>query len=386
MTGRGASGEGNAMRGRHLTVSERFVGKPLLALIENTEPDETSVDEVTPIFGLVNRDGSAKHRLPVTAEELRSLYAEMVEARCFDTVSTTLFRQGRLFAHTSLRGQEGAQIGAAASLRPGDWVVATIADPVLTWRAGLPWKLVILWRTGDERGGRAPEGVNILPPSQLSGAHMTDAVGLGLAEKLKGSDRISIASMGVGDVSTGYFHEAMNLAVALATPTVFFCQSDGGVSRSTTNRECPQPIADLAGAYGMPGVRVDGRDVVAVLVTVQEATERARRGGGPSLVETVMTHEGLPETAEDPSLNRRDSKANGAEESDPLERVRRLLERAGVWTREWHDEVEQEALGRIDEAVAWAESQALPTPWDMAERTYATPTAPLVEQLGRVDG
>lgn len=215
---------------------------------------------------------------------------------------------------------------------------------------------------------------------------MTDAVGLGLAEKLKGSDRISIASMGVGDVSTGYFHEAMNLAVALATPTVFFCQNDGGASRPTTNWECPQPITDLAGVYGMPGVRVDGRDIVAVLVTVREATERARRGGGPSLVEAVMAHEGLPETVDDPSLNPRDPKANGPEEGDPLERVRRLLERAGVWTREWQDEVEQEALRRIDEAVAWAESQPLPTPRDMVERMYATPTAPLVEQVGRVDG
>lgn len=375
------------MRGRHVAVSERFVGEPLLALIEHTEPEPsmTPVDETTPIFGLVNWDGSANDRLPVTAEELRSLYAEMIEARCFDTVSTTMHHIGRLVAHTTLRGQEGAQIGAGASLRPADWVVATHADPVLAWRAGYPWKLVILWRTGDERGGQAPEGVNILPPTPSSGSHMIDAVGLGFAEKLKGSERIALVSMGDGDGSAGYFHEAMNLAVAFATPTVFFCQSSDNAPHPTTKQGHFQPIADLAREYGMPGVRVDGRDVVAVLVTVQEATQRARRGGGPSLIEAVMDHSGSPKAAEERSPNRRDFKSNGAEEGDPLERIRRLLERAGAWTQEWHDGVEQEASRRIDEAVAWVESQPLPTPGEMIEKMYATPTAPLVEQLSKVD-
>lgn len=371
------------MRGRHLAVSERFVGKPRSALIEHTEPGVTSVDEVPPIFGLVNWDGSPNGRLPLTAEELRSLYADMIEARRFDTVATTMHRMGRIVAHTTLRGREGAQIGAGASLRPADWVVPTHADPVLTWRAGYPWKLVILWRIGDERGGHAPEDVNILPPAP-SGSHMIDAVGLGFAEKLKGSERIALAAIGDGDVSAGYFHEAMNLAVALATPTVFFCQSNDKTRHPTTNQGRLQTVADLARAYGMPGVRVDGRDVVAVLVTVQEATERARRGGGPSLVEAVMDYAGST-AAEERSPDRRDFEANGAEAGDPLERIRRLLERAGIWTREWHDEVEQEASRRIDEAVAWVESQPLPIPGEMIERMYATPTAPLVEQLSTVD-
>lgn len=372
------------MRGRHVAVSERFVGKPLLALIEHTEPGMTSADEATSIFSLVNWDGSVKHRLPVTAEELRSLYAEMVEARSFDTVSTTMHDVGRLVAHAPLRGQEGAQIGAGASLLPGDWVVATYTDPVLTWRAGHPWKLVILWRTGDERGGQAPEGVNILPPTPSSGSHLIDAVGLGFAEKLKGGARIALASMGDGDISGSYFHEAMKLAVTLGAPTVFFCQSSDNARNPLSSEGNLEPLADLARAHGMPAVRVDGRDVVAVLVTVEEAAKRARQGDGPSLVEAVMDHAGSPKAEEEPSSYREDPKSHGAEEGDPVERIRRLLERAGVWTREWHDEVEQEASRRIDEAIAWVDSQPLPTPEEMIERMYATPTAPLVEQLKAV--
>ncbi len=114
------------------------------------------------MFGLVNSDGSVRDRLPITVEDMRNLYADMVEARTYDEKSMAMQRQGRLATYAPFRGQEAAQIGAAAALHEDDWVVGTYRDAALNWRAGYPWRLLVLGRTGDERGGESPEGVNVL--------------------------------------------------------------------------------------------------------------------------------------------------------------------------------------------------------------------------------
>ncbi|MGH8946925.1 MAG: thiamine pyrophosphate-dependent enzyme, partial [Acidimicrobiia bacterium] len=122
---------------------------------------QTHVDEASPMFNLINADGGVVDRLPITLEEMRSLYADMVEARTYDRKSMAMQRQGRLATYAPFQGQEAAQIGAAAALRDDDWVAATYRDAALNWRAGYPWELLVLGRTGDERGGQVPEGVNI---------------------------------------------------------------------------------------------------------------------------------------------------------------------------------------------------------------------------------
>ena len=259
------------------------------------------------MFSLINPDGSVRDRLPITIEEMKDLYADMVEARTYDTKSMAMQRQGRLATYAPFRGQEGAQIGAAAALREGDWVAGTYRDAALNWRAGYPWQLLVLGRTGDERGGEVPEGVNILPPSITVGGHMIHAVGLAWAEKLKGSDRIALTSFGDGATSEGDFHEAMNFAAVYETPTIFLCQNNGyAISYPTSEQTKSETIAGKAEGYGMPGIRVDGNDVVGVLVAVREAARRARSGEGPSLIEAVTYRLGPHTTADDPTRYRDD--------------------------------------------------------------------------------
>lgn len=334
------------------------------------------------MFGLINPDGSVLDRLPVTLEEMKSLYADMVEARVFDSKSIAMQRQGRLATYAPFRGQEAAQIGAAAALRDGDWVAATYRDAALNWRAGYPWELLILGRTGDERGGEIPEGINIMPPSITVGGHMIHAVGLAWAEKLTGSDRISLTSFGDGATSEGDFHEAMNFAAVYETPTVFLCQNNGyAISYPTSEQTRSDSIAIKAAAYGMPGIQVDGNDVVAVLVAVREAALLARTGDGPSLIEAVTYRMGPHTTADDPTRYREDSEDDEWEEKDPLARVRKLLDRQGEWSEEWQEQLETEAAEKIEKAVEWAESVPEPTFEEMLGRMYAEPTAPLREQL-----
>lgn len=333
------------------------------------------------MFRLVEPDGSVRKRLPVTLEEMRGLYADMVEARVFDAKSIALQRQGRLATYAPFEGQEAAQIGAAAALRRDDWVAATYRDAALNWRAGYPWRLLILGRTGDERGGQVPDEVNILPPSITVGGHMIHAVGLAWAEKLKGSDRIALTSFGDGATSEGDFHEAMNFAAVYETPTVFFCQNNGyAISQPVSEQTKSETIALKAAAYGIPGARVDGNDIVAVLAAVREGVDRARSGNGPSLIEAVTFRIGPHTTADDPTRYRKDATTERWRSRDPLNRVRILLEKAGGWSPEWQEQLEGEAAARIEAAVEWAEGLERPTAEDMLDRMYASPTPPLEEQ------
>src|SRR6476620_3151936 len=129
---------------------------------------------------------------PVGLDEAVELYHWMVAARAYDRKGSALQRQGRLATYAPFEGQEAAQIGSAAALRPDDWMVATYRDAAAMWFHGYPWELLLLWRMGDERGNCPPEGVPILPPSITVGAHMLHAVGLGWAARLRGEDRVAL--------------------------------------------------------------------------------------------------------------------------------------------------------------------------------------------------
>ncbi len=366
------------------------LGRGLDALIPTTDAPsgvtrQTLRDEGT-MFSLLNPDGTVRDRLPITLEEMRALYADMVEARTYDTKSMAMQRQGRLATYAPFRGEEAAQIGAAAALHDDDWVAGTYRDAALNWRAGYPWELLVLGRTGDERGGQVPEGVNVLPPSITVGGHMIHAVGLAWAEKLAGTDRIALTSFGDGATSEGDFHEAMNFAAVFGTPTVFFCQNNGyAISYPTSEQTKSESIAIKAEAYGMPGIQVDGNDVVAVLVAVREAAALARAGEGPSLIEALTYRVGPHTTADDPTRYRADEEGADWEERDPLERVRKLLERQDAWDVEWQADLERQASETIESAVAWAESIPQPTFDEMINRMYAEPTSPLLDQLREGD-
>lgn len=334
------------------------------------------------MFGLINPDGSVRDRLPITIKEMKALYADMVEARVYDEKSMALQRQGRLATYAPFRGQEAAQIGAAAALDDDDWVAATYRDAALNWRAGYPWELLILGRTGDERGGQVPDGINVLPPSITVGGHMIHAVGVAWAEKLSGTGRIALTSFGDGATSEGDFHEGMNFAAVYHTPTVFLCQNNGyAISYPTSEQTKSGSISIKANAYGMPGIQVDGNDVVAVLVAVREAAALARAGDGPSLIEAVTYRIGPHTTADDPTRYRPDDEGGEWELKDPLVRVRKLLEAQEGWSDEWQADLEAQASRRIEQALDWAESVPAPTFDEMLGRMYAEPTDPLRAQL-----
>src|SRR5207247_9037712 len=165
-------------------------------------------------------------------------------------------------------------------------MVPTDRDAAAMWFHGYPWELLLLYRMGDERGNSPPDGVNVLPPSITVGAHMLHAVGLAWAEKLSGSDRIALTYFGDGATSEGDFHEAMNFAGVYRLPVVFLCENNQyAISLRRDRQTAAETIASKAAGYGMPGVPVDGNDVMEVFEATRTAADRARGGGGPTLIE-----------------------------------------------------------------------------------------------------
>jgi pyruvate dehydrogenase E1 component alpha subunit len=323
----------------------------------------------------------------VEVDEVRRLYRAMVAARTYDRKGTALQKQGRLATYAPLEGQEAAQIGSAAALRPDDWMVATYRDAAAMWFHGYPWELLLLGRMGDERGGSPPEGVHVLPPSITVGAHMLHAVGLAWAERLKGSDRIAITYFGDGATSEGDFHEAMNFAGVYRLPVVFLCENNQyAISLRRDRQTAAETIASKAEGYGMPGALIDGNDLLAVHHSAAEAVDRARAGDGPTLIEAVTYRLGPHTTSDDPKRYRDPEEEAEWRALDPVERTRAWLAERGAWDLGWQREIEATEGQAIEAAVAMAESTSSQDPGTPFESMFAEMTPQLREQRDELLG
>ncbi len=332
---------------------------------------------------ILTPEGELLRESPIRDDLIKRLYRAMVFARQYDHKSISLQRQGRLATYAPFEGQEAAQIGAAAALHPDDWLVATYRDAAAMWAHGYPMELLFLGRTGDERGGSPPADVPCLPPSITVGGHMIHAVGLAWAAKLKGERKVALTMFGDGATSEGDFHEAMNFAAVYETPTIFFCQNNGyAISMSIAEQTKSETIAEKASAYGMPGVRVDGNDLLAVYEQTLAAVNRARSGGGPTLIEAVTYRIGPHTTNDDPSRYRPAEEETVAKAKDPIARVRVYLEAKGEWTEDWEQEIWEEAGTAVDEGIAKAEAVPEPEVAHLFEAMFAERTPQLIEQEG----
>lgn len=320
-------------------------------------------------------------------DEIVDLHRRMIQARAYDRKCNAMQKQGRLATYASFEGQEAAQIGSAAALRPDDWMVATYRDAAAMHAQGYPLELLIAGRTGDERGGSPPEGINVLPPSITVGGHMVHAVGLAWAEALLGRDRVAITYFGDGATSEGDFHEAMNFAAVFKTGCIFLCQNNGwAISMPAERQMASETIAQKADAYGMPGVRVDGNDVAAVLAVTRDAVSLARSGGGPTLIEAVTFRMGPHTTADDPGRYRAMDLTEAWRERDPIQRTFRLLVDHGRWDDEQQRDEETRAAEAVEQAVNVAESLPEPTASDMFDSMFSSPPSHLVEQRRIAEG
>ncbi|HED53212.1 MAG TPA: pyruvate dehydrogenase (acetyl-transferring) E1 component subunit alpha [Phycisphaerales bacterium] len=300
-------------------------------------------------------------------------YERMAVCRHLDEVAFKLQRSGRMGTYPQNKGQEAAAVGTALSLRPGrDWVVPCYRENAALFMMGLPMHYILLYWMGDERGSQIPENVKMTPLSVPIGTHMLHAAGIGYAEKIRKTDNVVATYFGDGATSEGDFHEAMNFASVLQTPTIFVNQNNSwAISVPRSKQMHSETVAQKALAYGMPTIRCDGNDIFAVKYCMDEAVKRARSGGGPSFIECVTYRLGDHTTADDARRYRDPKEVEAWLARDPLIRTRKYLEARKLWDDDKETTLKERAKKIVKEVVATAEGIDKPDVASIFDAMYA---------------
>ena len=310
-----------------------FIQAPLTQLSVELEPIQLVAPDGTPTT-------ETRYRRDLPPETLAWLHESMVITRQLDTEFVNLQRQGELALFASCRGQEAAQIGAAACLRKTDWLFPQYRElGVFMVRGITPAQMGAVWR-GRWHGGLGFTKRCCAPISIQIGTHGLHAVGAAMAAERLGEDSVTVAFLGDGATSEGDAHEAFNLATVFAAPCVFFVQNNQwAISTPAAHQQAGPSIAHRAIGYGMPGIRVDGNDVLACYAVVEQAAQRARSGGGPTLIEAVTYRMGPHTTSDDPTRYRTDDELQYWRARDPIDRFRTYLTATGVLTERLEERV-----------------------------------------------
>ena len=314
---------------------------------------------------------------------LLKLHRALLLGRKFDERLLNLQRQGRIGTFAPISGQEAAQLGAVAPLRPSDWMVPAFRETAAEIWRGRSLESVILYNNGYSEGAEIPQNLNNLPISVPVGSQILHAVGLGWAAKYRQTDNVAMAFFGDGATSEGDFHEGLNFAAVFQAPAIFVCQNNHwAISIPVAKQTRSKTLAQKAIAYGMPGIQVDGNDILAVYAAAKEAVDRARAGQGPTLIECVTYRMSMHTTADDPKRYRTEEEVEKWRERDPLVRYQKYLVDKGLLSEDNIAGIEAEVLVEIQAAVDGAEEQmkALGDPIDMFEHAYDRMPAYLQEQ------
>lgn len=315
---------------------------------------------------------------------LAALYRDLVVVRRLDAEATALQRQGELGLWPPLAGQEAAQIGSARALGDEDFAFPSYREHAVAWCRGVDSAgLLATWR-GTAPSGWDPFAHRVAVPQIIIGAQALHATGYAMGLAWDGVPAAAIAYFGDGATSEGDVNEALVFASSFHAPVVFFCQNNHWAISEPVGLQSKQPIAARADGFGMPGVRVDGNDVLAVLAVTREALHRARTGGGPTLIEAVTYRMGPHTTADDPTRYRTDEELAAWRERDPIARVRARLEASAVIDVA---AVDAEAHAAADRAAADLRAAATgladPPPASVFDHVYAEPNSHVERQRER---
>lgn len=314
---------------------------------------------------------------------LKKLYRHMVLARKFDARQLNLQRQGRIGTFPPISGQEAAHLGAAAVLRPSDWMAPSFRETAAELWRGRPLASILMANNGFGEGNRIADERNDLPMSVPISGQLPHAVGIAWALRHRGGDEVAMTFFGDGGTSEGDFHEALNFAGVYNVPVIFVCQNNQwAISVPRARQTRAMTLAQKAIAYGIAGIQVDGNDILAVYAAAREAVDRARAGDGPTLIEAVTYRMLMHTTADDPKKYRDEAEVEPWKEKDPILRFERYLRHRGLIDDADVEAQEAEIEAAIQEAVdtAEAEMKRRVDPLDMFAHVFAEPPAHLSEQ------
>jgi pyruvate dehydrogenase E1 component alpha subunit len=309
-----------------------------------------------PYLQRLSPEGTPTGPLPDFASDsqlLLRMYRMMVRVRAFDAKAVNLQRTGRLGTYPSCLGHEATHVAAGAAMHAED-VLFTVYREIgpMLWR-GVEMSDILLYWGGDERGTLFPRTPEDFPFCVPIGSQMPHAAGCALAFKLRRQRRCALSFIGDGGTSQGAFYEAINFAGARALPLVcVIVNNRWAISVPVEVQTAARTLAQKAIAAGIPGIQVDGNDIIAVYETVSEALERARDGGGPTVIEALTYRLSDHTTSDDATRYRSGAEVEQARQLEPLVRTRALLEALGCWDAAAEDALKAQCVEEIDAAVA----------------------------------
>jgi 2-oxoisovalerate dehydrogenase E1 component alpha subunit len=315
-----------------------------------------------PFRACLGADGRPCGPLPqftLDTELLRRMYQMMVRVRAFDAKAINLQRTGKLGTYPSSLGHEATQVGIGAAMHADDVLFTVYREIGIKFWRGVQMLDILLYWGGDERGTHYRQTPQDFPFCVPIGSQMPHAAGAAWAMQIRGEARCALACIGDGGTSQGAFYEAINLAGAKSLPLVCVIVNNGwAISVPVAAQTAARTLAQKAIAAGVPAVQVDGNDLLIVREVVSEAVERARSGGGPTLIEALTYRLGDHTTSDDATRYRNAADVEAARALEPIARMRSFLQSRGLWD----EDAEQALKRRCSEEIDSAVNQYLATP------------------------
>jgi pyruvate dehydrogenase E1 component alpha subunit len=303
------------------------------------------------------------HLVPkISNADLITAYKLMNLSRRQDDFQNKQQRLGRLLSFLSSTGQEASEVGYAMHLKKGvDYFCSGYRNNAAWLTTGIPVRNIMLYWVGNEYGARSPEGANVLPPNIVIGSQYSLATGLAFAEKYRKKPGVVLTTTGDGGTSEGETYEAMNFAKLHEVPVIFVVENNQwAISTPRVQATKALNFASKGIGVGMPGIKVDGNDFLAVYGVFAEAFDWVRSGKGPILVECDTYRLGAHSSSDNPDIYRPKDEYTEALKKDPLIRMKAYLESLKIW-----DEKAQQALDKEQDAHLNAEFK-----WMLENKDY----------------
>ncbi len=309
---------------------------------------------------------------PLTSDDYKKIYYQMARHRLADDKAFALVRQGRSFFYAQAAGHEASQIGSAYALGPQDWVFPYHRSSALALARGLSlfefFSDILGKKTSPNLARQMPnhfakKDLKLVTRSSTVGNQIPQVVGTALGEKMKGTDSVSIVYFGDGATAEGDFHVGMNFAGVYKVPAIFFCENNQyAISVPVKLEASAEAISMEACGYEFSGYRVDGNDVVAIYIVTKQVVEKARKGGGPSLIEAVTYRYGSHSSADDAKRYRTSDEEKEWHKRDPIKRLIGYMKYKGYWNEEWQKDVDAKVTEEVRMAMEQAEKEPDPEP------------------------
>ncbi len=335
-------------------------------------------------FQVLDAEGAVinpKEEPKIDQATLLKMYRTMMLARIADIKALQYQRQGRMLTYAPVQGQEAAQVGPMAVLETQDWLAPAFREFAAMLYRGVTLEQLYLYWYGNERGSKFDEGVNVLPVNIPIGSQINHAAGLAYASKIQNKNQVAVTYIGDGGTSHGEFYEGMNFAAVFQAPMVAIIQNNQyAISTPRGKATRADTLAQKALAFGIPGIQVDGNDVLAMYAATKEAVDRARKGQGPTLIEAFTYRMGPHTTSDDPSIYRSEEEVEQWRKKDPIKRFKAYLINKKLWSEAQDQKLMDELEQYVGDTFKKVENSDNPTIDEVFDYTFAENPSDLVHQ------